>query len=232
MKNKNILIDSDKIDTMLNRIEEASTSINSGVDKSKQTFSFLQNSNNLSKGVNTINNNLSFIMDRFKKYKEIILKQSSSFFEEEKLLLPVIEEIKIPTDLSVIDNVFESNTNEINVSKKEEGTIKASDTTTTVDYDDSSLISVDKIEELNNNNTEEVSYDDNNSIDKTLLTNINNNSNTLEQELNENYSEEKVNLAQNNGNSTNQVNVEFDYDLNKIKIESNNQDVDGDENDN
>ena len=232
MKNKNILIDSDKIDTMLNRIEEASTSINSGVDKSKQTFSFLQNSNNLSKGVNTINNNLSFIMDRFKKYKEIILKQSSSFFEEEKLLLPVIEEIKIPTDLSVIDNVFESNTNEINVSKKEEGTIKASDTTTTVDYDDSSRISVDKIEELNNNNTEEVSYDDNNSIDKTLLTNINNNSNTLEQELNENYSEEKVNLAQNNGNSTNQVNVEFDYDLNKIKIESNNQDVDGDENDN
>ncbi len=219
MKNKNILIDSDKIDTMLNRIEEASTSINSGVDKSKQTFSFLQNSNNLSKGVNTINNNLSFIMDRFKKYKEIILKQSSSFFEEEKLLLPVIEEIKIPTDLSVIDNVFESNTNEINVSKKEEGTIKTSNTTTTVDDDDSSRISVDKIEELNNNNTEEVSYDDNNSIDKTLLTNINNNSNTLEQELNENYSEEKVNLAQNNGNSTNQVNVEFDYDLNKIKIE-------------
>ena len=117
MKSNNILIDSDKIDTMLNRIEEASTSINSGVDKSKQTFSFLQSSNNLSKGVNTINNNLSFIMDRFKKYKEIILKQSSSFFEEEKLLLPVIEEIKIPTDLSVIDNVFESNTNKINVSK-------------------------------------------------------------------------------------------------------------------
>ena len=193
MNNNCIVIDSDKIDVLVGRSNDISRCAENGVSQSKRVFSSLQGSSNLSQGVNTLNDNLSIVIDKFNRYKNIIAKQSTSFFEEEKLLSAAVENIKTPKELAVVDNIFESRIEEIKLYKNDDKAINTNSINTPSDFDDSSVITNQVLEDINKGKKENiVHYDESTEIQQEKINNINN-----EQETNESIYDDSSSINHN-----------------------------------
>lgn len=260
MNNKNnLFIDSDKIDTIIGRINDSSFAMTNGIGNSKNMFSSLQGSNNLCIGVNTINSNLSLIADRFNSYKNIIAKQSTSFFEQEKELSSLVDKIEIPKELNTIDNIFDYKEEEIKLSKEDGKAINKDSLNYSVNYDTNSTIennglnSINNKEEINNinydnrstinninvsniNNNEEPSKEEYNNtyenIDNKDLVNINNQEEVIKQDYDNNYDINKVNISNFNNNDIEKVIFDSNYVTNRTNLNTINNTIDGDEDDN
>ena len=222
----NILIDSDKIDTIIGHINDSSYKMNNGIGKSKNMFSSIQESGNLSSGVNTINNNLSFIADRFDSYKNIIVKQATSFFEQEKELASLVDKIEIPKELNTIDNIFETKNEEIELTKEDGKAINKDSINYSVEYDETTNIENNQLKRINNNeDIKNINYNDISNINNIKVENINNNENINNEKYNNSYDNIDNSDDKNLINIYNQeelIKQEYNnnYDINKINISS------------
>ena len=220
MKSNNIIIDSDEIDAITGRIDSSYYSINDGVQKSKKDLSCLQNSRDLSEGVNAINDCVSFFADKMSGYKKVIAMNGASFFEQEKLLSSRVDNIETPTELTVVDDIFKVDTSTVNLSKEDDKEVNSDNNTTQVEYEDSKEVEKENLETVNKENeTDEVNYDDISEIEKSEMDNINNNIETEKQDMEDKYSGKKEEISQMEDNETEEVQYDSQYTDNRKVLE-------------
>lgn len=219
---KDILtVDSDTLDTTVNALNKASVFLDDSITSSKNSFSYLQSSPNLSKGINTLHGNMSVMAQRLKGFGNTLNKQNNKIVETENYLDGLIDSIEVPTELANVDTTYQSDRVNMNLSKNDGKSVNPNDTTTEQAISEETDIDKVKLDDINNaGGKEKQELDDEHSRDKEKLEDINNGQGASEVVLDDKHSFDKEeDLKELNDQATNEATLdEGEYDVNKEQI--------------
>ena len=212
-------VDSNTLDSTISVLNRASVFLDDSVSHSKNSFSYLQSSPTLSKGINTLHNNMGIMAQRLKGFGNTLNKQNSKMIETENYLEGLIDGIEVPTELANVDTTYQSERVSMDLKKNDGKSVNSDDNTTKQSISEESKVEKVQLEDINNSNgKEQQEFDDTHIMDKQELDDINNELGTEAVVLDDKHSFEKEELNKVNDAATGKVALENEYDFEKEEL--------------